>query len=97
MKQHELEKLEELARTEGPTVMKVGRYFFFGFCAFGASLLPVGLFKHWGFHPDVCRMVGTATMMVCFFVLRDMSKSWDLARRAIYKANRDTTDAGARG
>lgn len=88
MTDSELKKLRQLAETEGPTVMKVGRYLFFGFCALGASLLPVGLFKYWGFPSDVTRLAGSATMLVCFLVLRDMSKTWDLARRAIYQANK---------
>lgn len=70
------QQVAEIAGREGyPHIHKVGRYAFYGVCAFGVSLLAYGAAKAIGFNDEVRGLVTNLTWFVSFLTLRDIEKN----------------------
>lgn len=75
-----------------PMVRKVGRYVFFAFLAFSASIPIYALGRAIGIDKPPCQMLGNIGAIIVFVALRDMSKQWDwvLHTQAELRASRRT-------
>jgi hypothetical protein len=84
--------LAKRAATEAPYVMQVGRYLFFAVCSLGVDVIAYGLSLEAGFNKTAASQIAMAAFLVSFVALRDMSKSWDLARKAVSEATEASDD-----
>jgi hypothetical protein len=67
------------AQSELPYCRKVGRYAFFAVCAwgFGLSVGALPYFMH--MRDEALHSLASVASVSAFLILRDMSKTWDLA------------------
>lgn len=74
--------LASKAETEVPYAMQMGRYVFFVMCAWGMALTVTVVFSAWGFERQTELGLPGLVGIAAFLALRDMSKPWDMARKA---------------
>lgn len=81
-REHWNDELRRRAETEFPHVMKVGRYIFFAWLAFGAALTIATFLHIIGVPKDFSGDLIAPASFIVFLLLRDMARLWDMARFA---------------
>ena len=77
---------------EIPHVRKVGRYAFFGLCAFSVAVMARVAVHTFGWREEVGETASYVTALTVFLALRDMSKNWDrhlMSIAALRQASKD--------
>lgn len=86
-----LDELHRRAETEFPHVVKVGRYLFFAWLAFGAAITIATFLHIVGVPKDFSGDLIAPASLIVFLLLRDMARLWDMARFAARKEPEERT------